>query len=72
VSQWWSRKAVSETVRKGVDGAYQMPYQAQGFSCIPVVQGKTTQFTCKLKGADVPPIVTLRFNVDYRSAAGNR
>jgi hypothetical protein len=66
VSEWWSRPSVAEVVRKGVDGGYQRPYRSQGFSCTPVVKGQTTSFTCKLRGADVPTIVTLRFNVVYR------
>jgi hypothetical protein len=66
VSQWWSRPSVAKVVQKGVNGGYQSPYQSQGFSCKPVIKGQTTSFTCKLRGADVPTIVTLKFNVVYR------
>ena len=66
VSQWWSQPSVAKVVQKGVNGGYQSPYQSQGFSCRPVVKGQTTSFTCKLRGADVPTIVTLKFNVVYR------
>jgi hypothetical protein len=66
VSEWWSQPSVAKVVQKGVNGGYQRPYQSQGFSCKPVVRGQTTSFTCKLRGADVPTIVTLKFNVVYR------
>jgi hypothetical protein len=66
VSQWWNQQTVAKVVQKGVNGGYQRPYQSQGFSCRPVVKGQTTSFTCKLRGADVPTIVTLKFNVVYR------
>jgi len=66
VSQWWSQSTVAKVIQKGVNGGYQSPYQSQGFSCRPVVKGQTTSFTCKLRGADVPTIVTLKFNVVYR------
>ncbi len=66
VSDWWSQKTVSNVVRKGVNGGFQRPYQSQGFACTPMIKGETTSFTCKLKGADVPTIVTLKFNVVYR------
>jgi hypothetical protein len=66
VSQWWSQPSIAKVVQKGVGSGYQSPYQSQGFSCKPVVKGQTTSFTCKLRGADVPTIVTLRFNVVYR------
>jgi hypothetical protein len=66
VSNWWSQPTVARIVQKGVNGGYQRPYQSQGFRCTPVVKGETTSFTCKLRGADVPTIVTLKFNVVYR------
>jgi hypothetical protein len=66
VSGWWNQKTVSSVVRKGVNGGFQSPYQAQGFACTPVVKGQTTSFTCKLRGADVPTTVTIKFNVVYR------
>ena len=66
VSNWWSRSTVAKVVQKGVDGGYQSPYQSEGFRCSPIVRGETTTFTCKLRGADVPTIVTLKFNVVYR------
>ena len=66
VAQWWSRPSVDKVVQKGVDGGYQRPYESQGFRCTPVIKGETTSFTCKLRGADVPTIVTLKFNLVYR------
>ena len=66
VSDWWSRPTVAKVIQKGVNGGYQRPYQSEGFRCSPIVRGETTSFTCKLRGADVPTIVTLKFNVVYR------
>jgi hypothetical protein len=66
VAGWWSRATVAKVVQKGVDGGYQSPYQSQGYRCTPVVRGETTSFTCRLRGADVPTTVTLKFNIVYR------
>jgi hypothetical protein len=67
VKQWWSRKTIGKVVRKGVNNGYEMPYQAQGYSCVPSVNGAFTNFTCKLRGADVATKITLRFTADYGS-----
>ena len=66
VNGWWSQKTVTKVVQKGVNGGFQSPYQTQGFACKPVVKGQNTKFTCTLKGADVPTVVTIRFNVVFR------
>jgi hypothetical protein len=65
VRDWWSRATVSKVVRKGVNGGYQMPYRAQGYSCNPIVRGGTTSFFCRLQGADVPTKVLVRFKANY-------
>ena len=68
VKSWWSASAISTVVRHGVNGKYQMPYRSNGFRCTPVVQGKTTRFTCILVGADVPTTVKLTFTINYKNA----
>lgn len=71
VSNWWNQKTVNAVVRKGVNGGYQSPYQAQGYQCVPKVKPQSngssiTSFNCKLQGADVPTTVRLSYNVVYR------
>ena len=65
VKGWWSRATIAKVVRKGVNGGYQMPYQSQGYNCTPIVRGNTTSFTCRLRGADVPTTVKLRFKANF-------
>ena len=64
-SRFWSRNTIGKVVRKGVNNGYEMPYWAQGYSCTPVMDGNVAHFTCKLRGADVPTTVTLRFSATY-------
>ena len=66
VSFWWSRQAVAKVVRKGINGGYQNPYKSQGYACTPAIRGEHTNFSCVLRGADVPTTVHLRFSVIYR------
>ncbi len=66
VSGWWSRRTVARVVRKGVNNGYQMPYASEGYRCTPTVKAKQTRFTCRLRGADVPTMVTLTYAVRYR------
>jgi hypothetical protein len=69
VRDFWSRTSIQQVVRQGVDNGYQMPYQSEGFRCVPVLDGSmnasTAHFTCKLQGADVPTAVTLTFTAPY-------
>jgi hypothetical protein len=66
VKSWWSRKTIGKVVRKGVNNGYEMPYWAQGYYCVPTVDdNNVAHFTCKLRGADVPTTITLRFTADY-------
>lgn len=66
VKNWWSANAIKSTVQKGVNVAYQRPYNANGFRCTPVIKGERTNFTCSLKGADVPTIVNFKYSIVYR------
>lgn len=68
VKDWWSQATVSKVVRKGVNGGYQRPYQAEGYRCTATVKGENTSFACTLKGADVPTKVRLTFSVVYRGS----
>jgi len=68
VKQWWSRSTVTKVVRKGVNGGYQSPYQAEGYNCKPTVKGEKTSFVCTLKGADVPTSIRLTFAVVFRGS----
>lgn len=65
VKSWWGTTSVATVVRNGVDGRYQMPYDSRGYRCAPVVKGNTANFTCKLRGADVPTSITLTYAVQY-------
>ncbi len=75
VRDFWSRSTIQRVVRQGVDNGYQMPYNSQGFRCVPVMNGSmnasTENFTCKLRGADVPTTVTLTFAAPYMQSAGS-
>ncbi len=68
VKNWWNQTTVSKVVRKGVNGGYQRPYQAEGYRCTATVKGEKTSFACTLKGADVPTKVRLTFSVIYRGS----
>lgn len=66
VSNWWSQNTVNQVVRRGVSGKA-TTYNVQGYQCSakmkPQSNGSaTTNFTCKLRGADVPTSITLTFS----------
>lgn len=66
VSSWWSQNTVNQVVRRGVSGKA-TTYKLQGYQCSakmkPQSNGSaTTNFTCKLRGADVPTGITLTFS----------
>lgn len=66
VSNWWSQNTVNQVVRRGVSGKG-TTYNVQGYQCSakmkPQSNGSaTTNFTCKLRGADVPTSITLTFS----------
>jgi hypothetical protein len=65
VSDWWNEATVAKVVRKGINNGYQEPYAAQGYHCNPIVRGGTTSFFCRLRGADVPTKVLIRFKANY-------
>jgi hypothetical protein len=65
VSDWWSRATITKVVKKGVNNGYQEPYKSQGYTCNPIVRGNTTSFTCRLRGADVPTTIKLRFKAAF-------
>ena len=75
VRDFWSRSTIQQVVRQGVNNGYQMPYKSQGFRCMPMIDGSmnasTENFTCKLRGADVPTTVTLTFAAPYMQSAGS-
>jgi hypothetical protein len=62
VKRFYSRNTIGNVVRKGVDNGLETPYRAEGYRCTPVMDGDVAHFTCKLRGADVPTRVTLRFD----------
>jgi hypothetical protein len=69
VSDWWNQKTVNAVVRQGVGGP--TTYKSQGYSCsakmVPHKNGSaSTNYTCKLRGADVPTGVTLTFGAVLR------
>ena len=69
VKDWYSRATIAKVVRKGVDNGIQKPYNAQGYRCIPQLNGSmtasTATFTCKLRGGDVPTTVKLTFTTNF-------
>jgi hypothetical protein len=66
VSNWWSQSTVNQIVRRGVSGKG-TTFKLQAYSCSakmkPQSNGSaTTNFTCTLRGADVPTGITLTFS----------
>jgi hypothetical protein len=66
VRNWWNANTINRVVQAGVNGFRQSPYSADGYQCTPTIKGEHTNFVCKLKGADVPTSVTLRYSLIYR------
>lgn len=66
VSNWWSAGSVKRVVQAGVNNGRQSPYIKDGFRCVPTINGAKTNFVCKLRGADVPTSVNLRYSLIYR------
>jgi hypothetical protein len=66
VKDWWSASTINSTVQKGVNNAFQKPYSANGFNCVPTIKGEHTNFVCSLQGADVPTSVTFHYSIVYR------
>jgi hypothetical protein len=65
VKGWYSKATIARVVRKGVDNGYEMPYTSRGYRVTPSVHGQNVSFTGKLRGADVPTTIKLKFNVRY-------
>jgi hypothetical protein len=65
VKRFYSRATIAKVVRKGINGKYEMPYRSQGFRVTPTVNGQTVTFIGKLRGADVPTTVKLKFSARY-------
>jgi hypothetical protein len=74
VSDWWSRSTVNAVVRKGVNYGFEEPYNSQGYRCVPVMEGamnvSNANFTCRLRGADVPTTVRITFTAPYNPPTG--
>lgn len=74
VSDWWSRSTVNAVVRKGVNNGFEEPYNSQGYRCVPILDGamnvSNANFTCRLRGADVPTTVRLTFTAPYNPPTG--
>jgi hypothetical protein len=69
VSSWWNQKTVNTVVRKGI--GHGTTYKSEGYQCsakmTPHSNGSaTTNYTCKLRGADVPTGITLTFGAVLR------
>ena len=73
VRDFWSRSTIQQVVRQGVNSGYQMPYNTEGFRCVPVMDGSmnasTANFTCKLPAPTIT--VTLTFAAPYMQSAGS-
>ena len=74
VRNWYSRSTIQKVVRKGVNNQIQKPYTSEGYRCVPVLNGSmnasTAQFTCKLRGGDVPTTVKVTYTVPFQQTAG--
>jgi len=74
VRDWYSRATIQKVVRKGVNNQIQKTYTSQGYRCVPVLNGSmsasTAQFTCKLRGGDVPTTVTVTYTAAFPQTAG--
>ena len=69
VKSWSSKKTVQDVTNLAVTGGWKKPFRYEGFRCVPTfpdgLSGYKANFTCKLRGADVPTTVTLKFGVQY-------
>ncbi len=74
VSDWYSAGTIDKVVQAGIDQGLEQPYDSEGYQCTPSVtptKGATVaHFTCKLRGADVPTAIDLRFTADYNPPTG--
>jgi hypothetical protein len=72
VSDWYSRATIRKVVRKAANEGIQKPFNAQGYRCVPVLDGSmnasVAHFTCKLRGGDVPTTVKLTFTIPFKPA----
>jgi hypothetical protein len=72
VRAWYSRATIQKVVRKAANNGIEKPFNAQGYRCVPVLDGSmnasTARFTCKLNGADVPTTVRLTFTIPFKPA----
>jgi hypothetical protein len=69
VSDWSDQHTINTVVRKGIGGP--TTYKSEGYRCsakmTPHSNGSaTTNYTCKLQGADVPTGITLTFGAVLR------